>query len=392
MAEKLNFTMGSLARTKPPSEGRQYLYDAKTAGLAFCITATGATSFYWLKKVSGRTERIRLGGFPELSVDTVRNLATKHNAAIANGVNPADSKRKQRGELTMGELFDLYVEFHGPHKKASSLATDKATWKRYVTGWTGRKLSSIEHSDIQSLHARIGKANGKYAANRLLALLSKMFTVANVHGEWKRPNPCKGVKQFAEKSRDRFLQPEEIPRFLKAVDSLENQTAADAFRLMLWTGARKGNVLAMQWADIDLSSATWRIPDTKANEPQRVHLTAEAVAILQRLKDAAKESPFVFPARTAGSVFGYLSDVTKPWKAVCDSAELPKLRMHDLRRSLGSWMAAGGASLPIIGKTLGHRNPSTTTIYARMNIDPVRAAVDSAVAAMMLANAEGGAK
>ena len=151
-------------------------------------------------------------------------------------------------------------------------------------------------------------------------------------------------------------------------------------------------MLAMQWADIDLSSATWRIPDTKANEPQRVHLTAEAVAILQRLKDAAKESPFVFPARTAGSVFGHLSDVTKPWKAVCASADLPQLRMHDLRRSLGSWMAANGASLPIIGKTLGHRNQATTAIYSRLNIDPVRAAVDSAVAAMLLANAEGGAK
>ncbi len=391
MAKKINFTMGSLSRIKPPSEGRQYLYDAKTSGLAFCITAAGSASFYWLKKVSGRTERLRLGGFPELSVDTVRDLATKHNAAIANGVNPADSKRKQRGELTMGELFDLYVEFHGPHKKATSLATDKATWKRYVTGWSGRKLSSFEHSDIQTLHARIGKANGKYAANRLLALLSTTFNVATDHG-WKRPNPCKGVKKFAEKSRDRFLQPEEIPRFMKAVDSLENQTAADAFRLLLWTGARKGNVLAMQWADIDLSSATWRIPDTKANESQRVHLTAEAVAILQRLKASAKESPFVFPARTAGSVFGHLSDVTKPWEAVRVAADLPKLRMHDLRRSLGSWMAAGGASLPIIGKTLGHRNQATTAIYSRLNIDPVRAAVDKAVKAMMLANAKGGAK
>ena len=391
MAKKLNFTMAALSRIRPPSEGRLYLYDAKTSGLAFCITAAGSTTFYWVKKVARRTERLRLGGFPELSVDVVRDLATKHNAAIADGKNPADSKRKQRGELTMGALFDLYVEFHGPHKKATSLATDMATWKRYVTGWSGRKLSSIEHSDIQSLHARIGKANGKYAANRLLALLSTAFGVATEHG-WKRPNPCKGCRKFAEKSRDRFLQPEEIPRFLKAVDSLENQTAADAFRLLLWTGARKGNVLAMQWAEIDLPSATWRIPDTKANESQRVHLTAEAVAILQRLMASANESPFVFPARTAGSAFGHLSDVTKPWNAVREAADLPKLRMHDLRRSLGSWMAAGGASLPVIGKTLGHRNQATTAVYARLNIDPVRAAVDSAVAAMMLANAKGGAK
>lgn len=385
MANKIGFTMAALARIKPPADGRQYFYDLKTSGLAFCITATGFRAFYWLKKIAGRTERFRLGGFPAITVETARELAASHNADVAKGTNPADAKRKRRGELTMGELFDLYLEFKREHKKASSLATDEATWARYMLGWNGRKLSSVANNDIRALHATVGKVNGKYAANRLVALLSTMFNLATDHGEWKQVNPCRGVKMFAEKSRDRFLQPEELPRFLKALDGIANQPAADAFRLMLLTGARKGNILSMAWKDIDLPGATWRIPDTKANEPQRVHVTAEAVAILAKRKTTTGESPFVFPARTAGAKAGHLQDVTTPWDLVCEAAELPGLRMHDLRRSLGSWMVSGGASLPIIGKALGHHDQQTTTIYARLNIDPVRAAVDSAVAAMLAA-------
>lgn len=392
MPEKINFTMAGLARLKPPATGRRWVYDTKAAGLGLLLTPTGSASFYVYKKVNGRPERIRIGGFPEINVDTARDEAVKIIADIAKGSNPADAKRKRRGELTLGELFNLYLEFHAvPHKKASSVATDKAVWKRYMTTWNERKLSSVSENDIRALHAKIGKANGKYAANRLLALLSTMFSEAIRHGEWKLANPCRGVRAFTEKSRDRFLQPEEIPRFLAAVDSLENQQIGDAFRLMLYVGARKGNILAMRWEDVNLASGTWRIPDTKSNEPQLVHLPEAAVSILTALKNAdenrheGKRSPFVFPARTAGSKTGCLQDVTKSWNDVRDAAGLPGLRMHDLRRSLGSWMAGSGASLQVIGKTLGHHDPATTAVYARLNIDPVRDAVNTAVAAMIAA-------
>lgn len=388
MAEKITFTMARLAGIEAPASGRRWVYDTKSPGLGLLVTEKGAKSFYLYRKIRGRPERIRIGGFPEINVETARNQAVKLNAEIAKGENPADAKRKQRGELTLGQLFDLYIEFHAlPRKKAASVATDRAIWKRYLGDWKNRKLSTIAHSDVQALHSKIGKANGKYAANRLLALLSTMFNTATDHGEWKQVNPCRGVKMFAEKSRDRFLQPDELPRFIKALDGLENQQIADAFRLMLLTGARKGNVLAMQWVDVDTNGATWRIPDTKANEPQRVHLPPQATEILEKLRNLGTDSPFVFPSRTAGSARGHLQDVTKAWNDVRDNAGLPNLRMHDLRRSLGSWMAASGASLQIIGKTLGHHDPATTTIYSRLNIDPIRQAVDTAVEAMLSSHA-----
>lgn len=392
MTKRMHFTMAAVAKLKAPAEGRIYVYDQKIPGLAICVTDRGVKTFYWVKKFERQTLRERLGRFPEISVDDARTQAEAFNVDKSKGINPADSRRKQRGELTLGELWNLYLEFHATlHKKQSSLAADKGAWKRYLADWSHRRLSTITSGDIRSLHAKVGKANGHYAANRMLALLSKMFNTATDKGEWKAVNPCRGIKLFAEKSRDRFLQPEELPRFLTALKSLDNQHAADAFRLMLFTGARKSNVLGMQWADVDLAGKTWRVPDTKANEPQWIHLTAEVVEVLtkrkadDRAKKPADRSPFVFPARTAGAKAGHLQDVTTPWESVCTAADLDGLRMHDLRRTLGSWQAAAGTSLLVIGKSLGHRQASTTEVYARLNLAQVRESVDKAVAAMMAA-------
>jgi integrase len=382
MTEKINFTMAALKALKP-STARRWVYDAKVSGLVLMVTPAGSKSFYHYRKHNGRPERIRLGGFPELSVDTARELATEHNANYAKGINPAESRRMKRREHTMQELFDRYIEEYAtPRKKAYSVTTDKATWQRYTEGLRSRKISSITEEDIKALHLKVGKKT-PYAANRLLALLSKMFNFGG------HPNPCRGVEAFPEESRDRFLQPDELPRFLAAIDSLENQTIADAFRLMLFTGARKSNVLAMRWDELDLSGGNWRIPAAKSknNKTLPVHLPETAVAIITKLKDASDgSSPFVFPCRNKGERQAKpIQDVKFSWNLVREKSGLKDLRMHDLRRSLGSWMAAGGASLPVIGKTLGHRNQTTTAVYARLNIDPVREAVNAAVAAMQAA-------
>lgn len=381
--KRFAFTMAGLTKLRPPRDKRLYVYDAKVAGLTMCITANDSRSFYWVKKVDGRAERIRLGGFPELSVDTARDLASKHNAAIAGGMNPAESKRKVKGELTLGELWTLYVEFHAEaHKKPRSVAEDAGLWKRYISPLQSRKLSTIANRDVQQLHSKVGRTNGKYAANRMLSLLSTMLNVAKKHGVGPQVNPCEGVKRFAEKSRDRFLQPDELPRFLAALDKLSSPAMADAFRLMLFTGARKSNVLSAQWQDIDFESNIWHILDTKQNEPQRVPLTTEALAVLNRLKVMANGSPYVFPSPKAGTKYGHVTDVMRAWRELRNVAELPQLRMHDLRRTMGSWQALGGTSLQVIGKSLGHKNSSTTEVYARIMDDPVRQAMEKASAAM----------
>jgi integrase len=163
------------------------------------------------------------------------------------------------------------------------------------------------------------------------------------------------------------------------------------FALCLWTGQRQGNVRSMTWAELDLSAETWTIPGAKFKngKPLTVHLSAPAMTILRARKEAAaKGVEWVFPQ--ADNAKRYVTNPVKAWRRVCRAAELPDVRIHDLRRTLGSWQAATGANLSAIGKSLGHRTQATTAVYARLDLDPVKAAVNKATAAIEAAVAANG--
>ncbi|MBA2483156.1 MAG: site-specific integrase, partial [Nitrosomonas sp.] len=144
---------------------------------------------------------------------------------------------------------------------------------------------------------------------------------------------------------------------------------------------RRSNVLSMKWADINFDRAEWRIVETKNGSPQTVALSPEAIEVLSSRKpiEAAK---FVFPG--VGKA-GHLMEPKKGWKRILERANISDLRIHDLRRTLGSWQAKTGASLAIIGKSLNHKNQNTTAIYARLDLDPVRDSINRATSAMLTA-------
>lgn len=385
MAVKIHFTKRALESAAcPAGDDRVYLYDTQTRGLALLITSSGSKSFYVYRRVGGRPERIRLGGFPDLSVEQARQAAEKVNGEIAVGKNPQAERRKLRAEATLDDLFQHYMKTHAKvYKRERSWEDDEKQYERYLTGWKTRRLRSIERADIKALHAKVGRENGPYAANRLLAMLSKVFNVAADIG-YDQGNPCHGVKKFREESRERYLTPDELPRFIEALNAEPNDLLRDFFWTCLLTGARRGNVQAMTWAQVNLDGETWTIPARRAKGGYAitVPLSEPAVAILRRRRTHADEGEYVFPSYGKS---GHLSEPKAAWKALLKRANIADLRIHDLRRTLGSWQAATGASLPIIGKTLGHRNVATTAIYARLNLDPVRTAVDTATAAMMKA-------
>jgi integrase len=194
---------------------------------------------------------------------------------------------------------------------------------------------------------------------------------------WTRPAaPLQSTTQPA------FLQADELPAFFKALCDEPNTKYRDFFLICLFTGARRGNVQSMKWADVALDRGTWTIPDTKAGKPQTVALSPFAVTILRARQAEAKGSEWVFPGLRAGR---YLGEPGKVWKALLARAGIKDLRIHDLRRTLGSWAAAGGVSLQIIGAALGHRDVKTTAVYSRLDLSSVRTAVDATVRAMLAA-------
>ena len=374
---EINFTKAALTAAGAAAKGkRDYYYDGKEKGLMLAVTAAGSKTFYLYKRIDGRPERLLLGKFPDLTVENARKLAATAKGEIAMGENPQKAKRSIRDEMTFGALFTEYLEKHSKvHKR--SWAYDEREVNKFLKHWFNRKISSIEKAEVERLHAKVGKDNGLYQANRLLERIRSIFNKATDWG-WQGANPATGIKKYREKSRDRFLQPEELPRFFEALANEPNEAARDFFMLSLLAGARKSNTLAMRWDEINFHGATWRIALTKNDDPQIVHLSPQAMEILKERK-LHSLSPWVFPG---GGASGHLADPKKAWMRILKEAGIADLRIHDLRRTLGSWQAATGANSYIIGKSLGHRSQQSTAVYARLNLDPVRDSVNKATDAM----------
>lgn len=382
---RIRFTKDALNRIKPPVEGRTYTYDEATRGLCICTTAAGGKSFYHYAKVAGKPERIRLGGWPELTVEQARRAATSFSGKIAEGQNPAVAVRTKKKAPTLGALFDLFLELPTRTKAkrpkaATTLRNYRQVWNAYLEDWRDRKLSAITKGDIEKRHNTVGTENGHFAANRVLELIRALFNCA-IDQDLYAANPAARLTRFEEESRERFLQGDELPAFWKALEEESSQKVKDFIKLALFTGQRRMNCLQMKWSDVNLERGSWAIPQTKTGRHE-VPLTVEAVKVLkQRLEDRG-DSEYVFPGRHER---GHLQDPMRQWREILKRAGIENLRLHDLRRSLGSWEAATGASLQVIGRTLGHTRPETTQIYSRLEQAPVRAAMETATAAILAA-------
>ncbi len=429
MSKKFNFTKANIdALPTPPKGKRAYYRDEKEDGLIIDVRPSGSKSFYLYKKINGKPERVLLGAYPDIKIPEARKACAIKKGEIAHGKNPQEERRRVKQEVTFAEFFDEYMErYSKPHKK--SWEYDIREVNRFLSHWFKRKFSSITKHEVQKLHEEIGRNNGIYQANHILERIRSIYNKAIEWG-WDGTNPATGVKKFKVKSRDRFIQPNEMPLLFNALEQEENETARSYILLSLMTGARKSNVLAMRWEEINWERKLWRIPDTKNGEPVTVPLIPQAIDILEERKRKTN-SPWVFEGNGAK---GHLADPKKTWdrvrrratiellkqtpeyaalieevennlikadnygytiaklfKCVLKEAEarnidlptgLIDLRLHDIRRTLGSYQAITGASLPIIGKTLGHKSQQSTQIYARLNDDPVRDSMEKAAAKM----------
>ena len=377
----INFTKKALDELPLPPDGKRAFYrDSAIPGLGIRVTSKGVKTFIVYRKVEGKPQRTTLGRYPATKILHAKKKAEQINSQIAAGKNPNAEKRRARGEPTLGELYARYRDdYLVPHGKRTALA--ETHYQLHLKRWKGKKLSEIEPADVKALHARIGRTAGKPMANRVHQTLRAMLNWAIEEELLEGSNPAKGVRRFTERSRERFLQPDEMPRFLEALSRETNPTFRDFVLIALLTGARRANAQAMRWEEVHLERATWEIPVTKTGDRHTVPLSPEAVTILRHRKEHST-SDWVFPSHGES---GHLVEPKRAWKVLLERAEIQDLRIHDLRRTLGSWQAADGASLSIIGKTLGHKNVSTTAIYARLNLDPVRQAVNSATRAMLTA-------
>lgn len=368
-----------------PASGRSVVFDQDVRGFYLETTATGARSFYLYRKVNGRPRRVRIGGYPETTPEAARKIVQKLAGEIADGRDPNAERRQRRqpdrADPTLGEVFDHTLEHHWK-PRARTWKEQERIFNTYTpTAWKPRSLSTLSKIEVLEVHTRLGKKNGSFTANRWRGVLHRLFEVASDDFDFAGGNPVRKVKAFTEEERERFLTPEELPRLFDAIDAAEDKRIADYLRLALLTGARKTALLRMRFADADLTRAVWTIPpsDSKNGKPIHVPLVAEAVEVLRSRLFAAGGGEYVFPGRHG---IGHLTDPTKPLGKVFAAAGFTDVRLHDLRRTFGSWQAANGSSELLIGKSLGHRHSRSTQVYARLTLDPVRESVERATTAM----------
>jgi len=375
---KINFTKAIILSLPLPEKGKiAYYYDVQVSGLGIMIFNSSTKTFFLYKRVNGRPDKIKIGRFPEITIEQARKAAYSMINDIALGVNPKEEKAKQNDATTLKDIFNEFLEKHAKlHKKTWD--EDVYNFNRYIRAIANKKVKDINKNMIIELQQSISKNYGIYPANHSLALLHTVFNKAIEWG-YDGVNPCSGVKKFKEKSRERFLQTDEMPRFFESLNAEPNELFRDYIYISLLTGARRSNVLAMSWQEINIENKTWRIEETKNGESQTIHLSDQAIEILKRRLEV-RYSNWVFPSSTSKS--GHIEEPKKIWKRVLQKAGIEDLRIHDLRRTLGSWQAATGANSYIIGKSLGHKTQQATAIYARLNLDPVRESVNKATDAM----------
>jgi integrase len=374
-----NFTQKKIQALPSPVKGRKEYHDTGCPSLTIVVTSAGTKTFHRYGRVMGKPQRIRIATFPEFSVENARDACSILTGKIAQGVNPNEERLAKRKEKTLGELWAWYLEHHAKKNKRTWMIDEKV-WTRDVCHLAGRRLSTISRAEVKELRdATIAKYKPS-SGRRIVELLSGMYAIA-IDNEWTEKNPAYRIGKPAINERERFLQPSELQAFFRELAKLQPRSR-DFILICLYTGARRDNVLTMRWGEINWDSHTWVIPKEKAKgkEPLSLPLSDLALEVLKERRKAADPSPWVFPS--TASKTGHYVEPKFSWATLLKEAKLNNLRIHDLRRTLGSWQASAGVSLQIIGESLGHRNLRSTEIYARLQSDPVREAVNNATKAI----------
>jgi integrase len=363
-----------------PATGNHVYYDETVKGLGARVTAAGARAFVlnYRRKADGVERRYTIGSFPEWTVLRAREEAKRLKREIDGGADPVGEHRETRAAATMADLCDRFLNDFVPRKRPATQRDYRQQITIDIRPALGHmKVAAVSLADVDGWHRKISKRAPTHA-NRALAVLSKMFSMAIVWG-LRDTNPCKGIERNQEHKRQRYLTGPELTRVTDALAELRDQGAADAIRLLLLTGARRGELLAARWSDIDIDAGVWTKPGstTKQKTTHRVPLSEAACKLLKQMREQDNGGEWLFPApRKAGP----RTDIDDAWNELRKAAGIPDVRLHDCRHSFASILASQGLSLPVIGALLGHSTPHTTARYSHLLDDPLRRATEQASA------------
>ena len=391
MAQKI--TQRTIKNLDVPEQGNRLVWDSELKGFGVRVTETGAVSFFLNYRAHGRQRRYKIGNAPEWTAEAARAEAAKLKPRIdSEGFDPLEAKQRARGEPTLRDLATEYLERHySANGNAHTKLRDKQTIDGVILPRLGTlRLAAVNNRDIEKLHRELQAT--PYRANRILALLSSMFSEA-IRWKWVKENPAKGIERYQEHKRERWLQDDELKRLNAALDKYPDQSAANAIRLIALTGSRKGEVLKATWPEFDLERAVWVKPShhTKQKKTEFVPLSSAALDLLLGMQPKVAAGP-LFPGKDGKAA---RVSLRKPWVQVLKAAGLaeaitkkgkrrhavtkykPLVRIHDLRHTFASHLVSRGASLQVVGKLIGHTQIATTQRYAHLADSALREATNT---------------
>jgi integrase len=358
-----------------PEAKDYFVWDTLIAGFGVRIMPSGAKTYQAQYRKGGRTRRISLGRHGTITVEQARLLAKEVLGDVAKGENPAEDIAQHRKAPTVAALCERFFQAHVMERcKPSTQGEYRRAIDMFINPALGNfKLVDLERKDVAELHHKF--RDKPYQANRTLGVLSKMFNLAEIWG--LRPdgsNPCRHVPKYREHKRERYLSQVELQRLGNVLADAElNGTETPhiiaAFRLLILTGCRLGEIQTLQWGFI--TDQGMELPDTKTGA-RRIPLPSAARAVLSTLA-RVDGNPYVIVGKIAGK---HATDFQHPWRRIRERAGLTGVRIHDLRHTYASNAVSSGMPIQMVGRLLGHTQIQTTMRYAHLADDPVKQAAE----------------
>ena len=352
-----------LARESVPGEKDVILFDRAAPGFGLRIHPSGRKVYVVQTRIAGRSRRMVVARHGEIDIDEARRRARAILARVQAGEDPAGEARRAKDMPTVKAFADEYLRRCDPGWKPSGRKTVRIYLKaRILPAFRRMRIDEIGPVEVAAWFDEASR-DRPGAANRALEILRAMMFKAEEWGWRERDtNPCLGIRRNPRRKVARFLDADELERLGRALDAREAEwtDAVAAIRLLTLTGCRRGEVLDLRWRDIGQEAI--HLPDGKTG-PRAVPLGEAVKATLDVLPGERSADAFLFPRYAQGR--GQFQFAAR-WRAVCESAGLGRLRLHDLRHTYASHAVMSGENLPLVGRLLGHRRHRTTAGYAHL--------------------------
>lgn len=363
-----------------PTEKDAYLWDNRLAGFGVKCTPTGHKVYLAQYRTGGRgspTRRITLGRHGTLTPDQARLAAERALAGVRLGRDPAGDRAWKRKESTIAELAQRYLEEHvAVHNRPSMAKEARRLVERHIKPGLGKfKVSELSRAQIKAWHHALCKT--PYEANRALACLSKILSLASTEWELRTDNPCIGIKRFPEIKREAYYKDAELKCIGEALAEAE-QTGTElpgiinVVRLLALTGCRLGEIRNLKWTDVDLECGLLNLSDAKTGA-RTVAMGAPVTALLVGLNRGGE---YVCSGKNPAEPLT-TDQIQNTWKRLRKKAGIPRGRLHDFRHTTGTYAAQAGLSAFIVRDLLGHKTMAMTGRYVEKATDPLRVAANA---------------